>query len=116
MLDRIKEVSEYPKVRLKQESGTVRTWFDAAEELESFLESVFNEPLDKELLDARWKDMKYLEDVHRMYVSGNENKIGLVLRFKLYLHNNYPRLFILLGKVKRMIKKENGQQYEVDNH
>lgn len=104
----IKEISSGTKVLYKGGKKSVRTWYDTAKELESFLESVLEEKVDLELLQERWKDLCYISDVHRMYVAGQEKpleKTGRILKFKIYLHDNYPRVFLLLRKVKQMLKR-----------
>ncbi|MDE7313653.1 MAG: glycosyltransferase [Eubacterium sp.] len=100
----IKKVSREPGTVYKGGKKTVRTWYDAARELEEFLHGVMEEKTDIQVLNARWKDMRYLENVHRMYVEGKQtNKMGLVLRFKLYLYDHHPVIFLFLHHGKRMI-------------
>lgn len=105
MKDMIRKVSKEPKPVYKGGRKNVRTWYDAAKELEEFLSRILEEKTDFRLLDVRWKDMRYLENVHRMYVMGEQDKkTGVVLRFKLYLYDHHPGVFLFLHNGKRIIK------------
>lgn len=106
MKNEIKKVSKYPNVVYKNGKKSVRTWYEAVKELEGFLSEVLEEKLDVQLLKVRWEDMRYLESVHRMYVTSNfEKDIGSILKVKLYLYNNFPKIFLFLHNIKRTLRR-----------
>ena len=83
-----------------------RTWNDVAIELDDFLESINNANINIQLLRERWKEMKYLENVHRCYVSDTNcydySKISLKIVLKETIKNKYPMLFKQLKAIKQM--------------
>lgn len=87
----------------KNGTKEVRTWDMVAQELEIFLETVVNSDVDFALLKRRWDDMRYVENVHRMYVSQNYNirrSGSYYYKFKRYLENRHPNCYILLRRIK----------------
>ncbi|EOS23719.1 hypothetical protein C804_05408 [Lachnospiraceae bacterium A4] len=100
--DVIAEVDKSPVPVYKNGKKEVRTWKTVAEELEKFLEEVLKTDVDNNILKRRWEDMRYIEDVHRMYVvSKKVNSEGSkYYRFKRYLENNHPKIYIFLRKIK----------------
>lgn len=101
------EVLENPGVSFKGGKKEMRTWGDAAAEIDSFVEEVLARPLDTENLIKRWNDCRYLENVHRMYAGGeNHNSISKWLSFKIWLRDNVPGLFRFLHKAKRLGREE----------
>ncbi len=100
---KIKTVKESPTVIYKNGEKKIRTWSDAASEIDGFLTEVMTVGLDKEHLIRRWNDCRYLENVHRMYADGNNpNSISKWLSFKIWLRDNNPGLFKFLHKAKRL--------------
>lgn len=103
----IKIVDEDPVPVYKNGKKEIRTWDMVAQELEKFLASVINTRIDEDLLKNRWDDMRYIENVHRMYVIQGQNageSQSRFYRFKRYLENHHPNLYILLRKMKGIIK------------
>lgn len=94
-----------PEPVYKEGQKKIRTWGMAAQELEVFLEEVLRLEVDKELLKKRWEDIRYIEDIHRMYSPGNGETIKQsgYARFKTYLRLNHPSAYIFLRKLKRNV-------------
>uniref|UniRef100_N2ARY2 Glycosyltransferase 2-like domain-containing protein n=1 Tax=Eubacterium plexicaudatum ASF492 TaxID=1235802 RepID=N2ARY2_9FIRM len=106
--DFIADVEAYPKAVLKNGRKVIRTWDQAATELESFLAEVLAEKIDFRLLEDRWSELKYAENICAMYRNqGGEHcvKAGRVLKIKIYIYNNFPRLFAVLKKIKMKLER-----------
>lgn len=96
-----RDLDEYAK----DDSQPVRTWTEAAKELEAFLEDILSDPADVGLLTQRWEDLRCMEVMLQKNTVGRsraERKAGAVLRLKIYLHDHYPRVFLFLRKWKRV--------------
>lgn len=104
----IKQIDEDPKTVYKNGRKEVRTWHTVAQELEEFLAGVLEAETDQEMLKKRWEDMRYIENVHRMYVSGETRieKLKLYAKVKQYLRLKHPAVYTSLKKAKRTIVKE----------
>lgn len=106
--DFIEEVEHHSKVAFKNGKKVIRTWEHAAVELESFLAEVLAEKIDCRLLEERWTELKYAENACCMYGEGDSNhrgKAGMVLRWKLYLYHNHPKMFAFLKKWKNVMER-----------
>lgn len=104
----IKMVDEKPIPVYKNGEKEIRTWDMVAQELEKFLERILYIEVNKDLLKKRWDDMRYVENVHRMYVSqGDIMKQDWYSKFKYNLRLNHPSVYILLRKIKGYVIGEN---------
>lgn len=75
-----------------------------ATEIENFMEEVLNDRLDVELLIRRWNDMKYIENVHRMYVSYADNSDNSFYKKVIRkLEHKNPKIYLFLRRVKRKL-------------
>ena len=101
----VKIVDREPDPVYRDGRKEIRTWGMAAQELETFLEKVLLQKTDGELLKRRWEDMRYIEDVHRMYSAGNGESVKQsgYARLKTYLRLHHPSVYIFLRKLKRNV-------------
>ncbi len=107
LIEKTREVLENPEVSYKGGKKEMRTWQDAAADIDSFVEEILARPLDAETLTRRWNECRYLENVHRMYITvQSPNTISKWLSFKIWLRDNVPGLFRFLHKAKRLGREE----------
>lgn len=101
----IELVEKNPQPVYKGGKKVVRNWDNVAVELEDFLNEILNSKVDCELLRRRWDDMRYIESVHRMYVSQPTAilKQNWYAKLKQVLRLKYPAVYHLSRKVKRRI-------------
>lgn len=101
----IELVEENPQPVYKEGIKAIRNWDMVATELENFLEEILDCKVDYELLKKRWDDMRYIENIHRMYVSQPVvvYKQNWYAKFKQTLRLKYPYLYHLFRKIKRGI-------------
>lgn len=102
------QVYNHPQVIYKNNNRVVRTWKDVVVELESFLESISDNELDVELLRERWVEMRYLENVHRCYVTGSScvdySNVSLKLAIKERVKNKFPQIYAILKVANKLFK------------
>lgn len=99
----IELVEKEPQIIYKEGAKTVRNWDTVARELEEFLEEILSDRVDYALLKKRWDDMRYIENIHRMYVSQPVvlQKQTWYMKFKQTLRLKYPFVYHLARKIKR---------------
>ena len=94
---------------------TIRTWEDSARETEAFLAETLKAPINVKLLNDRWETYKYLENVHRCYVStgrvtGKVRKRFVWKDFKVNcmvkIKANHPILYKILKPVRDVFRKK----------
>lgn len=100
------QVAADPEVYYKDNKKIKRTWKDVAVDSEAFLRQILEQPVDYELLHARWLEMRYLENVHRCYVpmSAGAGDISLKAALKLYGGRKFPRVYNTLHRIKKTVK------------
>lgn len=100
------KMNQCPKVHYKNNKKIMRTWEEVARESETFIKMILAQDVDFDLLHARWIEMRYLENIHRCYVSKEAIEMNISLKkcFKIGVQRKAPRLFRFLKKVKRKIK------------
>lgn len=102
------EVMKNPEVRYEYGDKVVRTWEEVAVDIEEFLRGIMDKDVDTELLNSRWNEMRYLENVHRCYVTqapvvmSQENSIKklFIRKTKNYLKKHFPGIWIFLDNMK----------------
>lgn len=101
------DIKQNPKPVIEQTTYIERKWSDVAVGVEKALEEILEQPVDMDVLNQRWEEMRYLERVHRCYVpSGcvNEQK-NIRSRALQILKNNFPVIYTSLKVAKRKILK-----------
>lgn len=96
------EVTKNPKVQYEGEKK-LRTWQEVATESQVFIKEILETSIDYELLRSRWLELKYLENVHRCYVS-ESYKVTLKGRLKAYCKRKFPKLYGSLKSIKRKVE------------
>jgi hypothetical protein len=99
----------------------MRTWKDAAKEMEPFFESIIDSETDVDKLNERWNLFSLLEDkavnIYKLSNdgSGNSNEVLWKLLIKGALSEKCPRIFSLLKKIRsiRTQKVDFGSRYNV---
>lgn len=97
---------EDPKVTYIGEKR-VKLWNETAQEVEAFLEEILEAKVDTEILKERWEEMRYLENIHRMYVQNVEQpgKRPFTTRVKNTLSVKFPGVYHVLRGMKNRWKK-----------
>ena len=101
------EIAVSPKVAYNNGPRVIRTWEEVAVDIEHFLAKIMEMPVDVELLNARWKAMRYIENIHRCYVptvvappAENSIKKLFARKSKNWLKKHTPQVYNFLDRVK----------------
>lgn len=72
------------------------------------MEVTINKEVDCNLLKRRWEAMRYVENIHRMYVSSTTEiiKQNWFARFKQILGLKYQPIYTFMRRVKRKFYKK----------
>ena len=101
MKEKLDRVSDDSKVYFKNNKKEIRDWDCVSTELEGFLNNIMNEPIDKNLLIRRWNDLRYLENVHRMYARGNNYDHSTILQKMIrFMQRRTPGIYWMLRNLK----------------
>ncbi len=101
------EVAANPKVHYKNDTKVMRTWQEVAVDSERFIRQILEQEADLHLLQERWLEMRYLENVHRCYVPMvSADDISLKASLKAFAKRRAPKLYGGLRSVKKKIKGE----------
>ena len=101
------EVAENPKVHYKNDTKVMRTWQEVALDSEAFIKKILEQGTDCDLLHERWREMRYLENIHRCYVPViTADDISLKASLKAYAKRKAPGLYGSLRGIKKKIKGE----------
>ncbi len=87
-------------------SVRIRNWDDVAGEIEDFLNKAINRPVDYDNLRRRWRDIKYIESIHRCYVNYSMPNKSIANRIADVMYLRTPRLYaVLINYYNSYIKK-----------
>lgn len=101
------EIAARPEVQYTNGERVIRTWEEVAVDIEEFLAKIMAVPVNVELINERWKTMRYLENIHRCYVPTvavpqPENSIKKLFfrKSKNWLKKHTPRVYNFLDRLK----------------